>query len=190
MHDLNARHGAPLTPRPGAARSPFGGHPYLTRKALYLLATNQRTRDADATGPTGRPLRPLRRPPAPPPAPAPGGAGVAGSCARWCGRRRAPAKRVFYRLRGAGLVRTPAHPWCATPSTPPISATISMPEPPPLRRRGRCRRSGGATLRARPTPTSRALLMSTFAYVLDPRQMGKSSLLAHAPNTSRPTACA
>ncbi len=103
--DLNERHGAPLTPAEARRLMALvGGQPYLVRRALYLIATGQLTPDAlfataqEERGPFGDHLRAhlLRLHEAPDLV-----AGLRGIL-----RNRICAdERIYFRLRGAGLVR-------------------------------------------------------------------------------------
>jgi hypothetical protein len=104
--DLNQRHGSPLTP--GEERrlmALLNGHPYLTRRALYLIASERFStpelfeRASEDRGPFGDHLRyhlfRLHRNEA------------LTQCLRGVIRDHAcPSQEDFFRLRGAGLVRS------------------------------------------------------------------------------------
>lgn len=103
--ELNQRHGAPLTP--GQTEQLIGllaGHPYLVRRALYLVASGQMDATAlfaEATadrGPFGDHLRyHLFRMNDKP--------DLVSGLLEVIRQQRCPDERVFFRLRGAGLVR-------------------------------------------------------------------------------------
>jgi len=106
--ELNRRHNSPLKPaRLGQLMVLLGGHPYLTRRALYLVASG-RLPDSNlfdlATadrGPFGDHLRHhafrLHGRPA-----------LIEGLRQVIDENSCPDERVFFRLRGAGLVRRPA----------------------------------------------------------------------------------
>lgn len=103
--ELNRRHGSPL--RPQQERELFtllGGHPYLVRKALYLLASgNLRAEDlfaqaAEDRGPFGDHLRNLLFRLSNQPQ-------LKAGLLEVLQRNTCPDEGVFIRLRGAGLVR-------------------------------------------------------------------------------------
>lgn len=103
--ELNRRHGAPLDAA-GLARlnELLGGHPYLTRRALYLLASGAQTaaglfaEAAAEHGPFGDHLRyHLFR--------LHGQAELVQGMQQVLRHRRCDDEKVFWRLQGAGLVR-------------------------------------------------------------------------------------
>jgi hypothetical protein len=103
--DLNARHGAPLSAdEEGRLMTLVGGQPYLARRAFYLLATGQLTaadlfaRAADDHGPFGDHLRYhlfrlYERPE------------LVEALAGILRTRACADEQMFFRLRGAGLVK-------------------------------------------------------------------------------------
>jgi len=108
VSDLNRRHGSPLnSAEEEQLMALLGGHPYLTRRALYMVARQRVTVDelfshaTDDNGPFGDHLRhhSFR---------------LHGQSDLITGMREViqhntcPDERVFFRLRGAGLVRRPA----------------------------------------------------------------------------------
>lgn len=105
VSDLNARHGAPLTPAEARRLMALvGGQPYLVRRALYLTAGGELTPTAlfataqEERGPFGDHLRAhlLRLHEAPDLVAGLRGILRNGLC---------PDERSYFRLRGAGLVR-------------------------------------------------------------------------------------
>lgn len=105
VQDLNQRHGSPLTPADQQGlMNLVNGHPYLVRKALYLVASGQLSADAlfnqayNERGPFGDHLRyhlfriydqPELK-----------------ECfLQVVQRQTCPNEKIFFRLRGAGLVR-------------------------------------------------------------------------------------
>jgi transcriptional regulator with XRE-family HTH domain len=105
VHDLNVRHGTPLTPgEEERLMSLVGGQPYLVRRALYLVAAGQRTAPGLFTaatseqGPFGDHLRHhlfrLQEQPE-----------LVAGLRQVLQAHTCPDERVFFRLRGAGLVR-------------------------------------------------------------------------------------
>ena len=103
--DLNQRHGQPLTPpQVQQLMALLGGHPYLTRRALYLVASGQMAvaslfSDAAADrGPFGDHLRyHLFR--------MNDKKDLIQGLLQVIRNQSCPDERVFFRLRGAGLVR-------------------------------------------------------------------------------------
>jgi len=104
-HALNERHNRPLDPA-GAARlnNLLSGHPYLTRRALYLLASGRSTTEAlfsqaaAERGPFGDHLRyHLFR--------MNGQPELVQGLLQVLQQSRCDDERVFWRLHGAGLVR-------------------------------------------------------------------------------------
>lgn len=103
--DLNARHGAPLSARDeGRLDALLGGHPYLTRRALYLVAAGRTTAAelfdtaADERGPLGDHLRyHLFR--------LHGRPELARALLQVIRSGVCDDEHIFFRLRGAGLVR-------------------------------------------------------------------------------------
>jgi hypothetical protein len=103
--DLNQRHGKPLTPdQAGELFKLLGGHPYLTRKALHLAASNRATFDeivknaCEDDGAFGDHLRNhLFR--------MNDFAELKTGLLQVIQYGRCPDEHVFFRLRGAGLVR-------------------------------------------------------------------------------------
>lgn len=105
VSDLNARHGAPLTAAEARRLMALvGGQPYLVRRALYLTATGERSAAAlfagaqEERGPFGDHLRAhlLRLHEAPDLV-----VGLRGILRN----HLCPDERIYFRLRGAGLVR-------------------------------------------------------------------------------------
>ena len=105
VSDLNQRHGIPFTPaEERQLMTAIGGHPYLVRRALYLVASGQITATdlfAEATqdrGPFGDHLRyhlfRMNDKPA-----------LIDGMLQVIRHHTCPDERVFFRLRGAGLVR-------------------------------------------------------------------------------------
>lgn len=103
--DLNARHAAPLDPR-GLERlhALLGGHPYLVRRALYLLAAGRLSaaklfaHAAEERGPFGDHLRyHLFR--------LHGRPELVAAMLQVLRAQTCPDETLFFRLRGAGLVR-------------------------------------------------------------------------------------
>ena len=105
IHDLNARHGSPLSPDEERQLVDLvDGHPYLVRRALYLVASQRVTTSAlfaNATadrGPFGDHLRyhlfrlHNKR-------------DLVAGLLQAITRNECQDERVFFRLRGAGLVR-------------------------------------------------------------------------------------
>lgn len=103
--ELNQRHGSPLSP-PHAQElfSLLGGHPYLVRKALYLVASGSLrvadlfTQAAEDRGPFGDHLRHLLFRLGSQPQ-------LKGGLREVLQRNACPDESVFIRLRSAGLVR-------------------------------------------------------------------------------------
>ncbi|MBN1994605.1 MAG: AAA-like domain-containing protein [Anaerolineae bacterium] len=106
--DLNRRHGAPLGPaEEEQLMALLGGHPYLVRRALYMVANKRLTIDelfsraTDDNGPFGDHLRHhsfrLHGQPE-----------LVEGLRQVIHHNTCPDERVFFRLRGAGLVRRPA----------------------------------------------------------------------------------
>jgi hypothetical protein len=106
--DLNQRHGAPLGPaEEEQLMALLGGHPYLIRRALYMVAKQRLTLDelfskaTDDNGPFGDHLRHhsfrLHGQPE-----------LIAGLRQVIHQNTCPDERVFFRLRGAGLVRRPA----------------------------------------------------------------------------------
>lgn len=106
--DLNRRHGSPLGPTAEEQlMALLGGHPYLVRRALYLVAGRRITveelfaRATDDNGPFGDHLRyhafRLHGRPE-----------LVEGLRQVIHHNACPNERVFFRLRGAGLVRRPA----------------------------------------------------------------------------------
>jgi hypothetical protein len=103
--DLNQRHGNPLSAGQAARLSELlGGHPYLTRKVLYLVASKRATFDdilnnaCEDDGAFGDHLRNhLFR--------MSDYAELKAGLTQVIKYRRCPDEHVFFRLRGAGLVR-------------------------------------------------------------------------------------
>ena len=103
--ELNQRHGRPLSQHQvGKLNALLGGHPYLTRKALYLVASG-RTAFADVMktaceddGPFGDHLRNhlFRMSDHPK---------LKSGLMQVVKYQRCPDEHIFFRLRGAGLVR-------------------------------------------------------------------------------------
>jgi hypothetical protein len=105
VSDLNRRHGSPLTKGQGDQIAELlGGHPYLTRKALYLVAGKRATFDeivknaCEDDGPFGDHLRnhlfrlsDYRE--------------LKSGLMQVTKYQRCPDEHVFFRLRGAGLVK-------------------------------------------------------------------------------------
>jgi len=103
--ELNRRHGSPLT-LDGTAKliQIFGGHPYLTRRALYLVSSKRITpaelfsRASEEQGPFGDHLRNhLFR--------LYNKETLIKGLQLVLKRNICPDKNVYFRLRGAGLVR-------------------------------------------------------------------------------------
>ena len=103
--DLNRRHGAPLSRAGlGDLAAILQGHPYLTRRALYLVASGRSTLDtlrqkaSDDRGPFGDHLRyhlfQLH-----------GHDDLIEGLRLVIRHQRCPDEEIFWRLRGAGLVR-------------------------------------------------------------------------------------
>ncbi|KAF0107919.1 MAG: toll-interleukin receptor [Anaerolineaceae bacterium] len=105
VSDLNQRHGNPLTSEQVAKIADLlGGHPYLTRKALYLVASKRAAFDdvvknaCEDDGPFGDHLRNhLFR--------MSNYQELKSGLMQVIKYRRCPDEHVFFRLRGAGLVR-------------------------------------------------------------------------------------
>jgi serine/threonine protein kinase len=106
--DLNQRHGAPLDPaEEEQLMALLGGHPYLVRRALYMVAKQRLAIDelfnkaTDDNGPFGDHLRHhsfrLHGQPE-----------LIEGLRQVIHQNTCPDERVFFRLRGAGLVRRPA----------------------------------------------------------------------------------
>ena len=105
VHELNERHGRPLDAAgEGQLNGLLGGHPYLTRRALYLVASGGSTTQAlfaqaaAERGPFGDHLRyhlfRLHDKPE-----------LVQGLLQVLRRGECSDERVFFRLRGAGLVR-------------------------------------------------------------------------------------
>jgi hypothetical protein len=103
--ELNNRHGSPLTPaETERLMRLLGGHPYLTRKALYLVSSKRLTADelfsraSEERGPFGDHLRNhlfrLYNKEA-----------LVSGLQIVIKKNICPDKNVYFRLRGAGLVR-------------------------------------------------------------------------------------
>jgi serine/threonine protein kinase len=108
MGELNQRHGSPLnTTESEQLMALLGGHPYLTRRALYMVAKQRVTIDTlfsqatDDNGPFGDHLRHhsfrLHGQPE-----------LTEGLRQVIEHNTCPDERIFFRLRGAGLVRRPA----------------------------------------------------------------------------------
>ena len=105
INDLNARHGSPLTAADQQGlMNLVHGHPYLVRKALYLVASGQLTADElfnqayNERGPFGDHLRyhlfRIYNKPE-----------LKACLLRVVQSQTCPDEKLFFRLRGAGLVR-------------------------------------------------------------------------------------
>lgn len=103
--DLNQRHGKPLTPdQAGELFKLLGGHPYLTRKALYLVASGRATfaelleKSCEDDGPFGDHLRNhvFRMS---------GQEKLQSGFLQVINHQRCADEHVFFQLHGAGLVK-------------------------------------------------------------------------------------
>lgn len=108
VEELNQRHGSPLSDlQLGELFDLLGGHPYLTRLALYLLASQETQFDtlmATATsddGPFGEHLTRYWSPISEMP-------DVRYGLQQACLHYRLPTNKLYYRLKGAGLIRADA----------------------------------------------------------------------------------
>lgn len=105
VNDLNSRHHQPITEiQVNALFDLLGGHPYLTRRALYLLASNRTTfaelleNACEDNGPFGDHLRNYLFRMA-------NQESIKSGLEQVIRYQRCPDEHVFFRLRGSGLVK-------------------------------------------------------------------------------------